>query len=484
MPRPRPPTAANISTPSPSIPTTRQGPFNRKHYDDFIARTEKRLGLTGQPRAVVFHVKHGREHCHVVWSRIDTDKMKAVQLSHDRQKLRAVAQEYARDHNLTLPPGMQNDRGKDRFPDHQKTENLAEKQQEERSGISKQQRREQITKIWRESADARSFIKALDAAGYCLARGDQRAYVVVDLYGEVHSLSRQLIGVKGKEMKQRLSAYPTEKLPSILDAQDDARERRQALIAKELEEKPKTLQERRDELQRAQALRRGKLDARREQLAQRHAAERKALSDLQSARSTDIARDRAAKQPKGVLALLSRITGFNALTAFRHARQDRQTEQVHREQKDALARRHAREMENFRHHDRGLTALEKRERRSLETALRREIFRTIAAPAKTRTPVPELTPAQARALQLAEAFRAASAPRRPGQKSFASDAGTGGEDSGVQANGGGAERSRRRTGGRADWEDGETAGQDLPEIQGSCARCACSSFRQSFGKVQ
>ena len=100
------------------------------------------LGLSGQPRAVVFHVKHGREHCHVVWSRIDTEKMKAVQLSHDRQKLRAVAQEYARDHNLTLPPGMQNNRGKDRFPDHAKPENLADKQQEERTGITKTQRME------------------------------------------------------------------------------------------------------------------------------------------------------------------------------------------------------------------------------------------------------------------------------------------------------------------------------------------------------
>jgi hypothetical protein len=121
-------------------PDHTQGPFNREHYYDFIHRTENMLGLSGQPRAVVFHVKHGREHCHVVWSRIDTEKMKAVQLSHDRQKLRAVAQEYARDHNLTLPPGMQNNRGKDRFPDHAKTENLAEKQQEERTGTSKKQR--------------------------------------------------------------------------------------------------------------------------------------------------------------------------------------------------------------------------------------------------------------------------------------------------------------------------------------------------------
>jgi hypothetical protein len=55
-------------------PDNRQGDLTRDQYMDFIARTEKKLGLAAQPRAVVFHVKKGREHCHVVWSRIDLEK--------------------------------------------------------------------------------------------------------------------------------------------------------------------------------------------------------------------------------------------------------------------------------------------------------------------------------------------------------------------------------------------------------------------------
>lgn len=35
----------------------------------------------GQPRAVVFHEKENRRHCHVVWSRIDTEAMKAIPMS-------------------------------------------------------------------------------------------------------------------------------------------------------------------------------------------------------------------------------------------------------------------------------------------------------------------------------------------------------------------------------------------------------------------
>ena len=369
-------------------PDHTQGPFNRDHYYDFIRRTEDMLGLSGQPRAVVFHVKHGREHCHVVWSRIDTEKMKAVQLSHDRQKLRAVAQEYARDYNLTLPPGMQNNRGKDRFPDHAKTENLAEKQQEERTGTSKKQRMEQITKAWRESSNALTFVKALEAGGYLLARGDKRSYVVVDLYGEVHSLSRQLTGVKSKELKARLADYPLDKLMDVETAQDRARQQRQALLLKltqqqRAREEPEagtqaTPRQRRDALQQAQAIRRGNLESKRQQLAERHSIERKALADLQSARSAAAVRDRAAKHPTGVLAFLARVTGFNALTSFRHVPEDLRRKVEQRLQTAALVRRHRREMQNFKHQERALTSLDKRERRSLKIGLRRDGLRQIA----------------------------------------------------------------------------------------------------------
>ena len=377
-------------------PDHRQGPFNREHYYDFIHRTEDKLGLSDQPRAVVFHVKHGREHCHVVWSRIDTEKMKAVQLSHDRQKLRAVAQEYARDHGLTLPPGMQNNRGKDRFPDHAKTENLAEKQQEERTGTPKKQRMEQIAKAWQENSDAPGFVKALESDGYFLARGDQRSYVVVDLYGEVHSLSRQLAGVKSKELKARLADYPLDKLMDVESAQDRAKQQRQALLLKVTQqqrarEEPEaatqpTARQRRDALQQAQAIRRANLETKRQQLAAVHAGERKALADMQSASSAAIVRDRAAKHPKGVLAFLARVTGFDALTAFRHVREDLRRNVEQRLQTAALVRRHRREMQNFRHQERALTSLDKRERRSLKIALRREGLRQLARPDRSIRP--------------------------------------------------------------------------------------------------
>jgi hypothetical protein len=365
-------------------PDHRQGPFNREHYDDFIRRTEDKLGLSGQPRAVVFHVKHGREHCHVVWSRIDTEKMKAVPLSHDRQKLRAVAQEYARDHNLTLPPGMQNDRGKDRYADRDKQEDLGDKQREERTGVSKAQRRREIAEAWHGSDSGQAFIRALEERCYYVARGDDCAYAVVDLYGEVSNLARQVDGVKTKELKARLG--DRDKLVDVATAQDRAREERQARLLKQRgREEPEqgkqgTARQRRDALEQDQSIRRANLQAKRQLLTECHSTERKALADIQNSSSAAVFRDRAAKHPRGVMAFLARVTGFDALTAFRHTREDRRRIAEQRLQTAALVRRHRREMQNFRHEERGLTSLDKRERRSLETRLRREALRQLARP--------------------------------------------------------------------------------------------------------
>jgi hypothetical protein len=365
-------------------PDHTQGPFNREHYYDFIRRTEDKLGLSEQPRAVVIHVKHGREHYHVVWSRIDTEKMIAVPLSHDHQKLRAVAQEYARDHNIKLPPGMQNNRGKDRYADRDKQEDLGDKQREERTGVSKAQRRREIAEAWHGSDSGRAFIRALEERAYYVARGDDCAYAVVDLYGEVSNLARQIDGVKTKALEARLG--DRDKLDDVATAQERAREERQARLVKvqhaskepSRAERQETARQQREALKQEQGDRRANLDQKREQLAGCHDEERKALAELQNARSAAVIHERAAKQPKGIMAFLARVTGFNALTAFRHAREDRRRTAEQRLQTASLIRRHRREMQNFRHQYSGLDSLDKRERRSLEMGLRREALQRIA----------------------------------------------------------------------------------------------------------
>lgn len=409
-------------------PDPEQGPLTHAQYREFMDRAEEELGLAGQPRALVFHVKQGREHCHAVWSRIDTTRMRAVQISHDRYKLRSVVMDFAREHGLDLPRGVTRDRTKDDGP-RRRAENLAEKQQEERTGQTREVRMQAVTDAWNQSSDGRALIRALEARGFLLARGNRRAYVVVDRFGEIHALARQIKGVRAKDVKARLADYPVEKLPEAKRAQEFAREQREAVQPDQAQIKAET-QRRREALEAAHAERRARLEKKRAALREQHRRERETLREMQEAANRGIAFKRKSARPKGVLAFLTRITGIRAITERRERRQDEQRREEHRRQTAALARRHQRELQDFSRHDRALDKIEAREKRSLRIKLRREEFARIArGPKPPAPPTPPLTPTFGKAVgpgpepprppdpttpdPMTPAFREASKPPEP-----------------------------------------------------------------------
>ena len=168
-------------------PDPSQGQLTRAQYLDYIDRAEAKLNLSGQPRAIVFHIKEGREHCHVVWSRIDAEHSKAMHQAFDHQKLMMVTRQFARDHGLLLPDGMTQDAGRERGK--KRSLSLYEKHQQDATGLTKEERIGQVTEAWRRSDNARAFVKALEDLGYVLATG-KRPYVLVDLYGEMNALPK------------------------------------------------------------------------------------------------------------------------------------------------------------------------------------------------------------------------------------------------------------------------------------------------------
>ncbi len=376
------------------------GRLTREQYLELLERTERSLKLVGQPRAVVFHEKRDkdgvlREHCHAVWSRIDTDKMVAVPIGHDRLKLRTVAQEFARDQGLELPDGMKPGNSKesrrDRYNKRAAQENLGEKQQQERTGITKAERRADIASCWTGTTNGAAFVHALETKGYFLARGDARDYVVIDAYGEVHSLSRQLSGVaKKKEMTDRLADHPPDKQRDIEAARAYAREK--------LQDKQKQIEGNRQEAQEPsrseaaagiekriaalhprQQQRRDELDKHRLDLHARQFRERAALRDMQSGHHAEVAAERQQKQPKGLAAFLTRITGITRFVAWAQDKADRKREAAHRHETDALLRRHTRELKEMERHYGALDRLEKRENRAAANAALRQEYGKLRA---------------------------------------------------------------------------------------------------------
>lgn len=257
-------------------PDLGQGQLTREQYLDYLDRVETKLGLEGQPRAVVFHIKGGREHCHAVWSRIDSRAGKAIHLAFDHEKLMMVTREFARDHGLSLPDGYRREPGDER-DGKKKALSLYEKVQERATGLSKEERMVMVTQAWQQSDSPRAFVRALEALGYMLATG-KRPYVLVDMYGEMNALPKMIDdrSVRTKDIRAFLERdYPPDALPTV----DEAR----VLVAahrKAREQFAKAQQDDRalKKLEAAQTLRREKLVAEQAAMRERHRKERATLA--------------------------------------------------------------------------------------------------------------------------------------------------------------------------------------------------------------
>ena len=186
-------------------------------FEAAIETIEQKLGLDGQPRAIVFHEKHGRRHGHVAWLRIDTEKMKAINLPFYKTKLRDVSRELFFEHGWKMPPGLLDRNYRDPM-----NYSLRESQQASRLGEDPKALQKLFQNCWAVSDNRSSFEQALQGHGLYLAKGDRRGYVAIDYRGEVYSLSRWL-KVQTRALKERLG--PADILPGTQEVKAGIAER-------------------------------------------------------------------------------------------------------------------------------------------------------------------------------------------------------------------------------------------------------------------
>lgn len=361
-------------------------------FADAIARSGTALGLEDQPHAIARHIKEGadgalREHCHVVWSRVDVQNSCGINIAYDRLKLMQVAREMAQDYGLELPSGYYK-----REQNHEQT-SLYETAKQSQTGISKDQHKEVVTDLWRTSDGPKAFVSALEQHGYMLASG-RRPYVLVDSFGGMHALPRLIDDkqVRTKDIEAFLrSDFPPESLSSVEEAQavaamlEDSRER--ISFSQKLEEQ-------REILARDQQKRREALQAEIDKKTALHDAEAASLSDqyadehyvqkLNAAQQDlEIQFRRAAHAPTGLAAFLSRITGMDALRTKYHDYQDRKRETAfeqmrievevrHEQERQEQERQHGLEMMEMRRQEAEQAKSFEREARSIEMAQNRE----------------------------------------------------------------------------------------------------------------
>lgn len=260
-------------------------------FETAIEMAEQKLGLDGQPRAVVFHEKEGRRHAHAVWSRIDTDTMTAKQMSFSKMRLMEVSREVYLRHGWDMPKGMV-----DREARNPLNFTRAEWQQANRAKQDPRMVKAVFKEVWERSDSAESLKTALEQRGYYLAKGDRRGVVAVDYRGEAYSLSKWS-GVKAKDVKARFEN--AQEFPRV----DQQRKHVAELVADKL----KGL---RAEINEGYKRARPSIEFKRAQIVERHRIERSGMEQLHKQRETREASARAARLPqKGVGKWWSQLTG-------------------------------------------------------------------------------------------------------------------------------------------------------------------------------
>ena len=186
-------------------------------FERAIDEAELRLGLSGQPRAIVFHEKEGRRHAHAIWSRIDAEEMKAIPLPFTRTKMQELSRALYLEHGWQMPRGLASKSERDPL-----NFTLEEWQQAKRVNRDPRETKAAIQDAWAISDSPAALEHALKARGFRLARGDRRGHVAIDHEGEVHSLARAA-NVKAKAVRERLGepdALPTVADTKVTIAQD------------------------------------------------------------------------------------------------------------------------------------------------------------------------------------------------------------------------------------------------------------------------
>jgi len=288
-----------------------------EEFELAIERIEQKLGLRAQPRAVVFHEKDGRRHAHVVWSRIDSERMRALNMAHYKMKLRDVSRELFMEHGWDMPRGLQDKALRDPLNFSQE-----DWQQARRVGIDPREIKSVLRQCWERSDNSASFERALKERGFWLARGDRRGFVAIDYHGEVYSLSRYA-GVKVKELEARIGD------PARLRSVDQTK----ADIAQGMTDKLKAFVA---DAEREARQRHDELASRKAELAARHRDEREKLSADLERRWEAEAQRRAGRLPKGFSGIWHRLTGLYAKIRKQNEREALEAHRRDRAAKDDL----------------------------------------------------------------------------------------------------------------------------------------------------
>ena len=192
---------------------------------------ESELGLSGQPCIVVMHEKKGRQHYHIVHSRIDQEKMQAISDSWNFVKHERAARTMERELDLTPQRGCLFERDGER---QERRPTQKQMQAGKQHGEDSNDLQAFIRQTYRDAGNAQDFLDTIEKAGFHFCKGDRRDFVFLSPEGA--PITQRALGLRVADLREYFKDIDRDSLATAAETKAAiAREKEQAKKRRERE---------------------------------------------------------------------------------------------------------------------------------------------------------------------------------------------------------------------------------------------------------
>ncbi|MEZ5529738.1 MAG: hypothetical protein R3E57_07355 [Porticoccaceae bacterium] len=340
-----------------------------QQFERAVEAVEKKVGLVGHPRAIVFHEKEGRRHAHAVWSRLHVkevsrknrqtgesekrQKLVARQMPHFKIKLNELSLALYYENGLEPPRGFLDKK-------HRDPDNYDRKiwMQSKRLDADPRNLKAIIRTSLLHSDTRKDFEARLKDHGMYLAQGERvrkgkssPTYLVVHHSGEPMSMTRYS-EMTGKEIAPRIGE--AKDLPTLAQVQGQIREQQSKAIKQRLED-----------LKLRQEKDLTPLMTEKKAVVHNQRDERTACRNHQKERWKQEALGRANRLRKGIMGMWDRVSGRHGKVAQRNKEEITENRRRDYAERQSIYRRHLAERQELQKRIMKIKAAHEKEKQKL-----------------------------------------------------------------------------------------------------------------------
>ena len=188
--------------------------LSASHWQEAADRVTALFGMEQHQAALVLHhQRDGCTHAHLVLNRVHPETLIAADLWRSKKKCIDLSRELEKEWGLRQVSSQSKHRHRDCYSKAARNE----AEQARRTGANAADLQEHIRQLWENSGSGLEFADALEAEGYQLAKGDRRAYVVLDQHGGTYSVGQRITGAKAREVREKLGDLDPASVPDITE---------------------------------------------------------------------------------------------------------------------------------------------------------------------------------------------------------------------------------------------------------------------------